>query len=754
MRAPEHLTLLVFQLKNSRLHIRLQSILVDQHLQVDGRPIEFNMTLWNLWGSIACVIALQASFVLGAPLVQDLGHDLTILTDNDLVGNTTSRTTGAILIGPVLSYSNAEKTCALLNEKLWSPQSGDFDAGLNNSLSYHVYSSKESKDPSGLYWVAKGNSSTCNAVTAKGKIEKTSCDKPLPALCTQSAPMAHPAWADTSPRYQISQRVGRQILTGFRDFHTFRFHGVRFAPQPKRFELSTLYEGEGQASATQYGYDCIQQPMPYLGTMSEDCLFMNIWTPYLPTKPSHPETGTKLKPVLFWIYGGGDTEGSGTDPEKEGGQLASRGDIVVVEFNYRLGALGWLTFKDGVHNGNYGLSDQLNALRWINKYISAFGGDPRRITIWGESAGASGVRSLLASPLANGLFSGAIMQSAPGGALNEEMWANYSTPLRLYEKFTKKVLAENGCTNGTDDVECLRAGDPHKWAESGRTHAQFHSRDGNIIPFAGLPLSGRFAKPRDISLAIGSTRDEAAGWLPYNLTSNFRQLLSVLANVATIDVMPLANLSIFNPEFASGWSELSTEQKMIAVFNASQRLATEGVFTCLTTATAYSATKNRLFKSVYQFEFNRTYIPDNTESTPQSRRLCGRYTQNPDREEYYKCHSTENPVVFGNPGFLGWPDRDGTDVAYSRLIVDYWSTFARTGKMDADPSYLRARGFWTTEQQQRRAGAWKQYSSNGDTAMRLQWTGQKMFAWGQTFAERCRALGYPQDYYEGIDFLR
>ena len=175
---------------------------------------------------------------------------------------------------------------------------------------------------------------------------------------------------------------------------------------------------------------------------------------------------------MFWIYGGGNVEGSGTDPEKEGGQLASRGDVVVVEFNYRLGALGWLAFNDGVHNGNYGLSDQLNALRWTHKYISAFGGDPDQITIFGNSAGGIGVRQLLTTPHADGLFKNAMIQSSPAGPFMNGLWMNNSKPEELYEKLTKKILAENGCGNATDELACMRAGDPHRFAQPGKTKMQ------------------------------------------------------------------------------------------------------------------------------------------------------------------------------------------------------------------------------------------------------------------------------------------
>lgn len=694
----------------------------------------------------------QISLVLGAPLVQNLGVDITILTDNDLIGKTTTRTSGAILLGPEIAYKNAQETCAKLNENLWSPQSGDFNAGLNNSLSYHVYDSKNTKAPSGLYWITStGNNSSCSAISAKGKIEKVSCNKLLPALCTQKAPMSVPARANTSVTYQVSQTVGKQVLTGFRDFHTFRFHGIRFAPEPKRFEFSTLYEGEGSVDATKYGYDCVQGPMPYLGEMREDCLFLNIWTPFLPSKPSHSSTKKKLKPVMFWVYGGGNVEGSGTDPEKEGGSLASRGDVVVVEFNYRLGALGWLAFNDGVHNGNYGLSDQLNALRWTHKHIRAFGGDPDQITIFGNSAGGIGIRQLLTTPHADGLFANAMIQSAPAGFLDGGFWLNNSRPEKLYQAFTKKILAENGCSNSTDEVACMRAGNPHEWAQAGRTMANYQSRDGKLVTYNNIPLGPR-AKRRNINLAIGTTRDEAVGWIPTTLPPTFSQVTAGLSAYVNYNLSKLNDLAIFNPELSPGWSKLSEAEKKAEIFNAVQKIATDGFMTCYATGVAYSAAKNRLFKSVYQYEFNRTYIADNTEASPESKRICGLYVTNPDRDEYFKCHGTDNPTILGNIGFLGYADRDGTDILYTRNVVDYWTSFARNGKMDPDVAYLKARGYWTTEQQLRRTGSWKEFNAKKPNAMSLQWTGQKMFDWPETRKERCSVLGYPWDYYEKFDY--
>jgi carboxylesterase type B len=205
--------------------------------------------------------------------------------------------------------------------------------------------------------------------------------------------------------------------------------------------------------------------------VGEDCHFLNIWTPYLALKPSGAAQRKKLKAVMVWIHGGGFTGGTGTDLEKEGSKLASRGDVVVVTFNYRLGNLGFLPFDDGVHNGNYAISDTVTALRWVNKHISAFGGDPKRVTIWGESAGASSVRALLAAPAAKDLISGAIIQGMAGEFGNQAGVAKYDEPKDIYLTTTKVILEESGCEGVTDELACMGDYDAIKWTESGRTVA-------------------------------------------------------------------------------------------------------------------------------------------------------------------------------------------------------------------------------------------------------------------------------------------
>ncbi|HVW03904.1 MAG TPA: carboxylesterase family protein [Vicinamibacterales bacterium] len=147
--------------------------------------------------------------------------------------------------------------------------------------------------------------------------------------------------------------------------------------------------------------------------VSEDCLYLNIWTPAALTGASRPAANL---PVLFWIYGGGFNEGSGAVPVYNGANLAKKG-LIVVNVNYRVGGLGFmahpeLTAEQGGASGNYGIQDQIAGLQWVRDNIRAFGGDPAKVTIAGQSAGAMSVQALLVSPLANGLFRGAIVQSA------------------------------------------------------------------------------------------------------------------------------------------------------------------------------------------------------------------------------------------------------------------------------------------------------------------------------------------------------
>jgi len=165
----------------------------------------------------------------------------------------------------------------------------------------------------------------------------------------------------------------------------------------------------GVRDATNPGSDCVQTAVawrPAAASTSEDCLFLNVWT------PKRSKSGER-RAVAVWFHGGGSINGAARDFEPV--SIVTQGDLLVVTVNYRLGALGYLTLpqldQQGA-SGNYGLLDQIQALRWVKENIARFGGDPSRVMIAGQSAGASGVCGLLASPRAAGLFSSAVIQSS------------------------------------------------------------------------------------------------------------------------------------------------------------------------------------------------------------------------------------------------------------------------------------------------------------------------------------------------------
>jgi para-nitrobenzyl esterase len=174
---------------------------------------------------------------------------------------------------------------------------------------------------------------------------------------------------------------------------------------------------QGVRSAADYGHDCAQKPFPSdaapLGaTPAEDCLVLNVW------RPAGAPADARL-PVMVWIYGGGFVNG-GSSPEVYSGHQFARQGVVLVSFNYRLGRFGFFAHPalseespDGPL-GNYGFMDQIAALKWVQRNIAAFGGDPGNVTVFGESAGGSSIHTLLTTPAAKGLFHKAIIQSGGG----------------------------------------------------------------------------------------------------------------------------------------------------------------------------------------------------------------------------------------------------------------------------------------------------------------------------------------------------
>ena len=213
------------------------------------------------------------------------------------------------------------------------------------------------------------------------------------------------------------------------------------APQPVENWLGVLKCTNFSASPFQpnpapfycWSEEFIAPPKP----LSEDCLYLNVWT--------GAKTVQEKRPVFVWIYGGGFSSGSSACAIYDGEELAKKG-IVFVSINYRVGPFGFmahpeLSKEQNNASGNYGLMDQIAALKWVKENIAAFGGDPNKVTIAGQSAGSMSVNCLVASPLAKGLFHRAIAQS--GGMLSNRIPTNLSDAEKMGETFQKKANANS-----------------------------------------------------------------------------------------------------------------------------------------------------------------------------------------------------------------------------------------------------------------------------------------------------------------------
>lgn len=230
------------------------------------------------------------------------------------------------------------------------------------------------------------------------------------------------------------------------------YKGIRYASS-NRFEYpKEVTHWDGVYKADKYG-DCCIQPRTFINeenleakkfyynefrkgesyTYSEDCLFLNIWT------PKDAKKGDNL-PVLFYIHGGGFTGGCGHEKHFDGPIWPTKG-VIGVTINYRLGPLGFACIKELGKTGNYGLYDQLTALKWINHNIESFGGDKNKVTIMGQSAGAMSVQKLVLSPLTKGLVSGAVMSSG-GGTSNI---LGKCQKVDEYYDFWDEIIKEAGC---------------------------------------------------------------------------------------------------------------------------------------------------------------------------------------------------------------------------------------------------------------------------------------------------------------------
>lgn len=444
------------------------------------------------------------------------------------------------------------------------------------------------------------------------------------------------------------------------------YRGIPFAAPPLgdlRWKApAPVVPWEGVRQCLEDGAACVQTrpPLAVPGlapkVTSEDCLFLNVFAP--PVAP-----GERL-PVMVWIHGGGFIMGSGGGAMYDGTSFARRG-VILVSINYRLGALGYMGHPalskespEGV-SGNYGLLDQIAALDWVKKNIAAFGGDPSRVTIFGESAGSISVSMLMVSPLAKGLFSGAIAQSGGAyGIMNRhlrESW--YGIP--SVESYGERIAEKLGVAGEKDVAAALRAKTADEILKATVSRSEISpglisadnfpfwpTVDGHVIPDEPGQMFEE-GKQHAVPFVAGSNADEGTLFLmmfPSKDTSVYEPLAKKMFGAYAPDV--LARYPATTPE----------EMK-----ESLNRILTDLAF--LTPARLMIRSMEKKGAPGFLYHFRKTHEKGFGAS-------LGAH------------HAAEIPYVFGTLDAL--KVGDDADRALSEQMIAYWSNFARTGNPNGE----------------------------------------------------------------------
>jgi para-nitrobenzyl esterase len=411
---------------------------------------------------------------------------------------------------------------------------------------------------------------------------------------------------------------------------------------------------DGVRACTEYGPACPQRPqMPSRilvreepQRLSEDCLYLNVWTP--------AKSSNEKLPVMVWIHGGGFDSGWGHQRDFEGKALARKG-AVVVTINYRLGPFGFfahpLLSKESERDvsGNYGLLDQIAALEWVQKNISAFGGDPGCVTIFGESAGGFSVNLLRVSPLAKGLFHRAISQSGPGGTATGAPLAGVEA---LGESLARELVGEE-----CDDVlAALRAVPTEELMRVALRSLSLEERmsgamteptyefgpavDGWVLREKGLP--------QDVPLILGMNAGEGFYWV------TLEALESVVSSVEG-----------FRAFVEWQYGELADD--VLALYPARTKEQVPGAFAAFFGDTTFARSVREVARAMdevnanaYLYCFSRKSLTDPA---------LGSY------------HSVEIAYVFNN---LGDRKVDDVDVKLADTMSSIWVRFAATGNPNGE----------------------------------------------------------------------
>jgi para-nitrobenzyl esterase len=429
------------------------------------------------------------------------------------------------------------------------------------------------------------------------------------------------------------------------------FKGIPFAAPPVRAlrwkapQAVTPWSGVKQA--TTFAPSCIQDPNFALlfgapSNFSEDCLYLNVWTP--------AKNPAERLPVMVWIYGGGFVGGMTSIPVYDGARFASKG-VVLVSLAYRVGVFGFLAHPDlsresGTGSGTYGLQDVIAGLKWVQANIETFGGDPRRVTIFGESAGGIAVSMLAASPAAKGLFQGAISESGGNFGPPRMMTEGGATAplLAVAEQTGRGFLAKLGA-NDITSARDIPAEKLQTALGPGLQTTFWPAFDGNILPGTQyeLYLAQRF---NDTPILIGTNSDEGA-----------------------LFAQPGVTPALFETQVRAGYGARADD-----VLNAYPHATNED---------AAKAGRDLLRDSLFAW-------PTWTWATLQAQKGTGKafvyyFDRRTPQSPNGANHASEIPFVFGNLSGtggvlvgLGGAARP-EDVALSDLMNAYWVNFAKTG---------------------------------------------------------------------------
>jgi len=372
--------------------------------------------------------------------------------------------------------------------------------------------------------------------------------------------------------------------------------------------------------------------VPDLEHIAEDCLTLNVW--------SRNVGGEALQPVMVWIHGGGNLNGCAWEPNYHGHNLARRG-VVVVSIQYRCGALGFMAHpalsaesERGV-SGNYGILDQIAALQWVRRNIAAFGGDPQRVTVFGESAGGGDIGTLIVSPLARGLFARAIVQS--GG-----FPLNHTQTVRDEEAMGVRLMESLGVGASPQALRDMRALDWREIVAAVPKVLADHYYDAVVDDWLlPEPAAAIFRASRHdaVDLLIGSTADEWLMYLPKPVEERH------LREALEAHVLPE------DRDAARAVLETTARPGLAARLD---RLTSAAEFHC--TSLAMARAMRRVTPRVYVYRFSRV---------------------RPGGAAVLAYHGGEIPYVFDTAD--DWLPGDATDRALTDAMLGYWVNFAQKG---------------------------------------------------------------------------